>query len=162
MSITHKIQPGTAQSWLNTGGAVDLNLASLADNAARQGESLDLGAEFAEVYGFTLKIKPGTAPTAGALARLALGFSPDGSTWPGGLSGADGALSSPADRFPQLQELRALVLRSSTDTQTVTGTFRPSGRYVAPAVWLDGVGAALDADGTAHAVVIWPLNAITE
>jgi hypothetical protein len=162
MPVTHKIQPGALTTWLNTGGDKALTLTSLADNAARQGEYLDLGESFAEVFGWRLTVKPAAAPIAGALVRVAMGFSPASTGFPAGLSGSDGALADPDVVFPQLMELRPLVLRSITDPQVIVGTFKPSARYVSPAAWLDGVGQALSDTGSDHKLEIWPMPAITE
>jgi hypothetical protein len=162
MSLIHKIEPASAKQWLHTAGDEPLVLTSLADNAARQGDSLDLGASFAEEFGFMLVAKPNAAPTLGALIRIALGFSADGTLWPGGLTGADGSLADPVKRIGQLQELRPLVLIDGTAAQAVQGKFRPSGRYVAPVVWLDGIGQPLTSTGGDHKFIIWPLPAITD
>jgi hypothetical protein len=162
MSTTHKIQPGSIVNWLDTGGDADLGLTSLADDAARQGDYLDLGAEFAEVYGWRLTVKPAAAPDLGSLVRVGLGFSPANTGFPGGLAGADGALSAPAKAFAQLVELAPLVLIDTTAPQVMTGVFKPQGRYVAPVVWLDGIGQALSSTGSDHKFEIWPMPAITE
>jgi hypothetical protein len=162
MSVTHKIQPGSLVTWLNTGGSAVLTLTSLADEAARQGAYVDLGASFAEEFGFRLTIKPTAAPDLGTMVRVALGFSPATSGFPGGLSGSDGGLSNPSEAIAQLMELRALVLRNTTDPQVLTGRFRPLGRYVAPVVWLDAIGQNLSSTASDHKLEIWPMPAITE
>ncbi len=162
MSLIHLIEPGTAKQWLHSGGDEPLILTGLADDAARQGDALDLGASFSEVYGYALVAKPDAAPTLGSLIRLALGMSADGTLWPGGLTGVDGALADPAKRISQLLELRPLVLIDTTGPQSVQGSFRPSGRYVAPVVWLDGIGQPLTSTGGDHKLIIWPLPAITD
>lgn len=162
MPLEHKIQPGTALEWLNTDGDGVLTLGALADAAARQGDVLDLGTSFAEVWGFELTVKPAAAPTLGQMVRLALGFSADGAVFPGGLTGADGALADPEKVVMQLRELPSLILRDVTGPQLHIGVFRPIARYVTPLVWLDAIGQALDSDDSQHTLKIFPLASVTE
>lgn len=52
MSTTFAVAPGTAKTWINTGGTAALTLTSLANAAGREGVSIDLGATFARYWGW--------------------------------------------------------------------------------------------------------------
>ena len=156
---TFLVQPGAAIAWAAAGGDAVLTLTSLANNAARQGAKVDLGASFAERYGYRFTSKFASAPTADTLLRLFLAFSEDNTTFAGGATGSDAAYSD-TDDLANTYELRPIVCDADTDAQTVVGWFEPLGRYVAPIVWNDATGQALSATAGDHALVIWPMQGV--
>ena len=154
-----QIEPGSATTWAPSGGDAALTLTSLADAAARQGASVDLGTKFAERYGYRLTTKFGSAPTADELVQLFLAFSEDDTTFAAGATGSDAAYSD-TDDLANAIELRPLVCDDDTNSQSVVGWFEPLGRYVAPIVLNEG-GQALSGTAGDHELVIWPLKGVT-
>ena len=70
-----EITQGTAVVWGEAGASgvtATLSLDALANGAARQGASVDLGANFADEYIVELRVETGTAPTAGNTVELYL------------------------------------------------------------------------------------------
>lgn len=157
MSTTFFVIPGTLKRWVNTGGDAALTLTSLANAAAREGVSLDLGATFARYWGWQFKTKFANNPTALTLLRLFLGFSADNTVFDGALAKTDQALAAEAN-INNLRELAPLVTKANTAIQVVGGVFEATGRYVAPVVFNDGTGQALSSTAADHALTIWPLS----
>lgn len=89
---------GTAVIWGEAGASGVTNTLSfdaLASGSGRMGASADLGSQWDGEHLLEAIIESGTAPTAGGTIDVYLVWSRDGSTWPGGVSGSDGAW--PAD-----------------------------------------------------------------
>jgi len=140
---TFYIEQGTAIVWGEAGGSGvtnTLSLDALADGWARMGASVDLGAEWNREYLVILQVETGTAPTAGRTVECYLASSHNNSTWPGGVTGSDGAWPADGNEdewSPQLGN-PASTLVATNDGNTVqtqnAEIWRPKGRYVAPVV----------------------------
>ena len=88
---------GTPVVWGESGASgvtKTLSLDALASGSARMGASADLGSQWDGEYLLEAMIESGTAPTAGGTIDVYLAWSYDGTTWPAGVSGSDGAWPS--------------------------------------------------------------------
>ena len=142
-----------------------LNLESVAANAARQGVKMDLGATFAAQYSVYLGIEGGTAPTAGLQYEVFLSWSASataGTGNAGGASGADGAYKAgEEDEWKkQLDSAGPLTVTNdgagTTQIQLV-GVVTPQQRYVSPVV-VNKSGQTTDTDAINHFVALVPIK----
>lgn len=133
------LTPGTALVWKNTGG-INMNMKNLATAGIREGVKsstlIDGTKGFPELLEVVAETKLGSAPTAGNLCPVYLGFSSSstaGTDNPGGLTGADAAVGN-ADQLPQLTFVGAIVLSNalSTGVQRQRMWCRPTAEYVIP------------------------------
>jgi len=142
---TFFVEQGTPIVWGEAGASgvtsgATISLDGLANGSARMGVSVDLGAKFARRYSVYFIVETGTAPTAGLTAELYLASSYDNSTWPGGVTGSDGAWPSDGNEdewSPQLgNPVSVLVATNDGNTVQVQGPtiWEATGRYVAPVV----------------------------
>jgi hypothetical protein len=152
---------------LGSASPATITLTSLANNAAREGVKIDLGATFSARYTIEFTLQTGaTAPTIGATYELWLGWSTHvtaGTDNPAGLTGADAAWTgigsaSVDESKMQLDLAGALVLVDETDTDmrqyfTVTA----KSRYVIPVV-VNKSGQTTHATGTNNTIVLTPLT----
>ncbi|MFN9290393.1 MAG: hypothetical protein ACK6EB_20185 [Planctomyces sp.] len=137
-----EITQGTAIVWGESGASgvtATLSLDGLANGAARQGASVDLGANFADEYIVELRVETGTAPTAGNTVELYLLSSTDNSNWPAKVTGSDGAYTlgtSDANLRQAGPPVATLVATNDGNTVLVQNQsiWRPRGRYVSPIV----------------------------
>ena len=137
-----EIAQGTAIVWGEAGASgvtATLSLDALANGAARQGASVDLGANFADEYIVELRAETGTAPTAGNTVELYLLSSTDNSNWPAKATGSDAAYTLGTNDANLRQAGPPVVsLVATNDGNTVLiqnqSIWRPRGRYVAPIV----------------------------
>lgn len=134
------------------------DITSLASGSAWQGAAVDLGATFAERYGWRLITKGASAFTAGNPIETYLSFSPDNTNFAGGATGSDGAFSD-TDDLANLLNLRGLRCDNDTNAHILVGMFYAMARYVAP-VLRNGSGQALTATDADHRFSIWPLNPV--
>ena len=135
---------GTAVIWGEAGASgvtKTLTFEALAAGSARMGASADLGALWDQLYFLMLIIESGTAPTAGGTVDLYMACSRDGTTFPGGVTGSDGAWPSDGNEDEWAKQLDgnfALSLKATNDGNVVQVQapilWRPSGRFVAPVV----------------------------
>lgn len=116
--------------------------AGLADGAAREGDSVDLGAERAQRYRLTLNMEIDAAPASGEVVDLYWAPSEDNTAFPGGVSGSDGAYTgtagdSLADSLKQLVFVGSLICTADADPveQQQSFVFVPSAQYGAPVVF---------------------------
>jgi len=122
-----------------------IDLTSLANGAAREGDKVDLGATRAARYSVTLRVEADVAPTSGEVVEFYFGQSPHGTAAtanPGGLSGSDAAYTGTAgdsvgDSIKQCSFVGALPCTSDAAgvIQQATWAFMPSERYVIPVVY---------------------------
>jgi hypothetical protein len=160
---------GTAIVWGPSGGAgvtANMSLDALANGAAQQGASVDLGANWAQEWVVVLRVETGTAPTALNTADCYLAFSSDNTNWPGKVSGSDGSYTL-GTSDANLRQLGPPVasLSATADANTVLEQagviFRPTGRYVAP-VYDNNLGVAFRDEATASdngsRIIIYPLR----
>jgi hypothetical protein len=137
-----EITQGTAIVWGEAGASgvtATLSLDGLANGAARQGASVDLGANFADEYIVELRVEAGTAPTAGNTVELYLISSTDNSNWPAKVTGSDGAYTlgtSDANLRQAGPPVATLVATNDGNTVLIQNQsiWRPRGRYVVPIV----------------------------
>jgi len=137
-----EITQGTAIVWGESGASgvtATLSLDGLANGAARQGASVDLGANFADEYIVELRVETGTAPTGGNTVELYLLSSTDNSNWPAKVTGSDGAYTlgtSDANLRQAGPPVATLVATNDGNTVLVQNQsiWRPRGRYVSPIV----------------------------
>ena len=137
-----EITQGTAVVWGESGASgvtATLSLDALANGAARQGASVDLGANFADEYIVELRVETGTAPTAGNTVELYLISSTDNSNWPAKVTGSDGAYTlgtSDANLRQAGPPVATLVATNDGNTVLIQNQsiWRPRGRYVVPIV----------------------------
>jgi hypothetical protein len=157
------IKSGTAKVWKASGGDFALSLASLANNAAREGVKGDLGATRARRWSVLVEIKMEVAPTAGNVIEIYWSSSPSstpGTQNTGGAAGSDQAYKAgEEDEWKkQLAFIGALVVTAddeTTFTQTMEFVFEPTHRYGMPVV-VNKSGQALD-DAFAHAITLTPI-----
>ena len=137
-----EITQGTAIVWGEAGApgvTATLSLDALANGAARQGASVDLGANFADEYIVELRVETGTAPTAGNTVELYLLSSTDNSNWPAKVTGSDAAYTlGTTDANLRQAGSPVVTLVATNDGNTVLiqnqSIWRPRGRYVVPIV----------------------------
>jgi hypothetical protein len=133
---------GTAIIWGEAGASgvtATLSVDGLANAAARQGASVDLGANFADEYLVYLQVETGTAPTAGNTVEVYLLSSWDNTNWPAKVTGSDGAYTlGTSDANLRQAGPPAITLIATNDGNTVLTQaptiWRPRGRYVAPII----------------------------
>ena len=137
-----QVTQGTAIVWGESGAAgvtAVCALNNLANGAAQQGASVDLGANWEDEYLAVLAIETGTAPTAGNTYELYLGYSHDNTTWPAKLTGSNGSytLGTNDANLKQIgSPVVSLVVTADGNTvlTQIPSIIRPRGRYVAPLV----------------------------
>jgi len=137
-----EITQGTAVVWGEAGASgvtATLSLDALANGAARQGASVDLGANFADEYIVELRVETGTAPTAGNTVELYLLSSTDNTNWPAKVTGSDGAYTlgtSDANLRQAGPPVATLIATNDGNTVLIQNQsiWRPHGRYVVPIV----------------------------
>ena len=163
-----KVSQGTAIIWGEAGASGvthTLSLDALADGAARQGASADLGSDWDREYLVYLVVETGTAPTAGNVVDLYLLSSHNGTDWPAKVTGSDAAYTlGTADANLRQAGPPAVSLFATNDANTVLRqapvAWRPAGRYVAPIVD-NNLGQAIRDETTAanndSRVIIIPL-----
>jgi hypothetical protein len=163
-----KVAQGTAIVWGEAGASGvthALSLDALADGAARQGASADLGADWDRDYAVYLIVETGTAPTAGNVVDLYLVSSQNGTDWPAKVTGSDGAYTlGTGDANLRQAGPPAATLFATNDANTVLrqapAIWRPLGRHVAPIVD-NNLGQAIRDETTAtdndSRVIIVPL-----
>lgn len=164
---------GTAIVWGESGGSGVTNTCSLdalANDAARMGASVDLGADFQQLYYVELVVETGTAPTAGNTVECYLASSLDNTNWPGKVTGSDGAYAAGAVAAT-IKQLGgpASILVATNDGNTVLRQhptiWLPKGRYVAPVVW-NRLGQAFRDEATASnndsRVRLYPVNSLVQ
>lgn len=112
---------------------------ALADGSARMGAEVDLGANWKRRYRVELWIETGTAPTAGLTVDLHFASSYDGTNYPGGVSGSDGAWPADGNEdewAKQLEYIGSLVATNDGNVLQIQAAWiwEAKGRYVAPVV----------------------------
>lgn len=162
---------GTAVIWGEAGASGVTNTLSfdaLADGSARAGASVDLGANFNQLYRVELRIETGTAPTAGNRVDLYFASSYDNSVWPGTVTGSDAAWPSDGNEDEwavQLEYITSLIATNDGSVLQVAPPvlWVPKGRYVVPVVD-NNLGQAIRDEATAtnndSRVILVPINSV--
>jgi hypothetical protein len=153
---TFKVSQGTAIVWGEAGASgvtKTLSLDALADGAAQQGESADLGSDWDRDYAVYLVAETGTAPTAGNVVDLYLVSSHNGTDWPAKVTGSDGAYTlGTGDANLRQAGAPVVSLFATNDANAVLRqapvVWRPAGQYVAP-IYDNNLGQAIRDETTA-------------
>ena len=161
----------TATAKNNLGDRTDqINLTSLAAGSYRQGAKADQGSPRARLWQADAAIEFPTAPTAGGLLLLWLGFS-DSSTAgqdnPANLSGSDGSYAGygstatdAGEAIDQLLFVGAAAVSADAAIQVVQfGLYVPVGRYAIP-VLKNETSLAFDSDAIQMSLRLKPLQDI--
>lgn len=145
---------------------VDLALASVANDAARQSDKVDLGATRAAAYSIMAAFEIAATPTAGNVINLFWAPSPDSTAAngnPGGVSGSDSAYAGYSSNLDaslrQLLHIGTFVCTAqATSTVQVAycGVFVPPERY-GTLVVVNRSGAAIHSDDAECHVVFDPI-----
>jgi len=168
------IEMGAAVCWAkdgeysSSGSGVErtheLDLTSLADGAARQGEKADLGAKRARQYGVLVGIELDVAPSAGEVVDVYWSESYSGTAGTGNAGGASGADSAykPGEEdewVKQLIYVGSLVLTADaapTVQRASVGLLSPTTRYGMPIVH-NRSGQAFEGDAVQMYVALVPI-----
>lgn len=146
-----------------------IDLTSVANNAARQSDKVDLGATRAEVWAVSAAFEIAATPTAGNVIEL--WWAPSASSTAGmdnggGVTGADAAYSGYSSNIDaslkQLQFIGDFVCTAqATGTIQVgrVGSFRPQQRYGTLVVY-NKSGAALHSDAVEMSVRLSPVAGV--
>jgi hypothetical protein len=137
-----QITQGTAVVWGEAGGSgvtATLSFDGLANGAAIQGASVDLGVNWDDEYLVYFSAETGTAPAAQTTIEAYLVSSWDNTTWPAKVTGSAGSYTLGTNDANLRQAGPATVsLIATNDPNTVLTQFpviwRPLGRYVAPII----------------------------
>lgn len=151
----------TASGYTRT---AQIDLTSIAANAARQGDKVDLGATRAARYAVYAGIEMDVAPTAGLTVQFfwSSSFSATAGTGnDGGASGADGAYKAGEEDewASQLLRLGTMVLTNDAATtvqRQFLGFFTPPNRYGMPVVVNKG-GQAFEGDAVEMYIALVPI-----
>lgn len=136
------LTPGTAVTWMNTGGDKAMTLKNIASGVIKEGAKsatlVDGTKGFPEVLEITVETKLAGTPTDGLEMRCYLGFSSSataGTDNPGGLSGADATVAD-SDQLPQLVFVGSVVMAGSltTNVQRQRMYAVPLAEYVIPVI----------------------------
>lgn len=159
--------PATANN-LGTRTA-QIDLTSVGDDAARQGDKVDLGATRADEYEVIAALENAATPTAGEVSEFYWAPSPSGTAGtanPGGVSGADGAYSGYSSNLTaSLKQLQFIgdFVHTAQATGTVqiarVGTFAPKHRY-GTLVVVNRSGSAYHSDAVEMSVLLSPVAAV--
>lgn len=132
-----KVKPGTPKVFRNTGGDAAITLASLANAAARQSVTLDLGEQWAREWRLDISFELAATPTAGAFINLFASYSGATGAGKGNTSGTDAAYTGYNSNIPDSsRHLTALASHVCTANPTATvqqanlGVIIPRGRYM--------------------------------
>ncbi len=165
------IYHGTPIVWRNAGGDYAITLASLGVGAGRMGVVGDLAVT--SLVGGRIRSRPkflvelqinmDVAPVAGTVVELWWCPSPDGTTFTGGVSGADAAytgsaLGTVAQSKLQLIHVGSIILTPDADGTVQRGTFifSPPIRYGVPVV-VNASNQALEGDDDSHRLTFTPI-----
>ena len=154
---------GTPLVWTSSGGDKVLTFTSVVNTAGRAGDKsatlVDVTKGLPALLEIVVTTKVQSAPTKGLTVDCYVGFSSSataGTDNPGGLSGADAALSN-VDVLPQLVFVGSVVMSNSLSTGAQTARFlvAPQDAYVIP-VLVNNSGQTASATGTDTKVTITP------
>lgn len=156
MTVSSQVLAGTPQTWSSSGGTKVLTATSLANGSYRQGVKsatfADATLGMPEYIEWTLSAKWTSAPTNGDTLDLFMGESSNATAAtdnPGGLTGADAALSAPAEIINFLRPVAPIPASNSLGTavQLIHAQYTPSLPFQVPVIGNNG-GVALSATGT--------------
>ncbi len=172
-----KLSQGTAVIWGEAGatgslGSVTntLSLDALASGSARMGAEVDLGAEWNQEYLLIVAIESGTAPTAGGLMDCYLAWSMDGTNYPAGVTGSDGAWPADSNEDEWAKQLGlgySLPATNDANTLQISNIWKvqAKGRYVTPVIdnnWDQAIRDEATATDNGSRVILIPLNSFIQ
>lgn len=141
----------------------ELELISLADDAARQSDKVDLTASRGPLFSVMAAIECAATPTAGATVDFYWAPSPDSvaaNANPGGVSGSDAAYtgysSNLDDSLQALQFIGSMIVTADATTTVQVGfigSFMPTERY-GTLIVVNRSGAALHSDDVEMHVIL--------
>lgn len=143
-----------------------LSFDALADGSGRMSAEVDLGATFKRWYRIEIWIETGTAPTAGNTVDLYIASSYDGTNYPAGVSGSDGAWPADGNEdewAKQLEYVGSYVATNDGNTVGIQAAweYRVKGRYLVVVVD-NNLGQAIRDEVTAtdngSRVILTPLS----
>lgn len=160
------LTPGTPLVWTSSGGDYVITGTSLGDGTARQGGKntvsiVDGTKGFPEILTVLAETKVGSAPTDGKEISIYLGWSPSTTvvtTNPGGLSGSDGSLSTPASVVPQLTFAGSIICSNAVGTgiqRQDEFVVRPKDIALIPVIF-NNSGQTMSSTGTDTKITVTP------
>lgn len=164
-----KISSGTPLTIRNSGGNAVITLASLANGngtsaGARQGDTIDLGPNWAQRWRIDTDFELAATPTAGNAINIFGSFSDTSGAGRGNTSGTDSAYTGYSNNIDastrQLELLGAHICTNqvtSTVQRAFCGVFFPKGRYLNPVVD-NRSGAAFHSTNTNQVITFTPLE----
>lgn len=146
-----------------------LSLDALASGSARMSAEKDLGTDLPEFLLVQGSVETGTAPTAGGSVEFYIAWSMDGTNYPAGITGSDGAWPSDGNEDEwrvQLDEPVTTLLATNDGTviQIQNSVLIPvKGRYFS-VVCDNNLSTAFrdepTASNNASGLVVWPVNRV--
>jgi hypothetical protein len=146
-----------------------LSLDALAAGSGRMSVEKDLGTDLPEFLLLQASVETGTAPTAGGTVEWYLAWSMDGTNYPAGVTGADGAWPADGNEDEWRAQLGppALVLVATNDATVIqiqNAVLVPvRGRYFS-VVCDNNLSQAIRDEATASnnasGLVAWPVNLV--
>ena len=157
------LEPGTAKTWINTGGDYTLTLTSLTNGSAREGDKgdfYDATKGYPEVLEILFETAVGSAATDGNTVELWVGESDSataGTNNPGNLTGADAGVTNGDQLRRQLNLAGAMSLSNGrgTNVQKQRFVYFPTHRYVIPMVY-NASGQTLSGTASNHKITVTP------
>lgn len=158
------LEAGTAITWAPSGGDLVLTLTSKASGVAREGAKsatlVDGTKGMPEVLDIAFETKVGSAASNGTSIDLFLGESSSataGTDNPGGLTGADADVATPAEKVLLLSLVGVLLLSNALGTGVQRGRFKfyPTTPYIIPVV-LNSSGQTLSGTAGDHKFIVTP------
>lgn len=169
----YRVTQGTAIVWGEAGASgvtATLSVDGLANGSARQGASVDLGANWARRYAVYLEVETGTAPTAGNTVDAYLICSRNNTDWPAKVTGSDGSYTlgtSDANLRQAGPPVISLIATADGNTVLRQGPviWEPQGRYVT-CILDNNLGQAIRDETTATdngtRLILVPLDELRE
>jgi len=158
------LEAGTPLTWTSSGGDKVLTLTSMTANVAREGDKsaslVDGTKGMPELVEIRMETKVGSAAANGTYLDLYIGESDSataGTANPGGLTGADAAVATPAEKTLQLRLVGIMPMSNvlGTGLQVFRTIYYPVCAYLIPVV-VNSTGQTLSGTGTDHKVIITP------
>ena len=163
-----RVTPGTAKTLKSAAGDAALTLTSVANGAARQSATLDLGASWAQRWRIDSDMEIAATPTTGTTIDFHASFNGVTGAGKANTSGSDAAYtgySSNVDasvkQLPLIGVHVCTVQATATVQKANAGIFFPSGRYLNLVV-VNRSGAALHSAATNMVVTLTPLDNVIE
>jgi hypothetical protein len=159
-----KVEPGTAKTLKSSGGTVAITLTSVANAAARQGATLDMGANWARLWRMEAEYELAATPTAGNVISHHGSWQDATGAGQANTSGSDAAYSGYSSNIDasikQLDHLGDFVCTAqatATVQKGLIGIVMPKGRYLNLVVY-NNAGSAFHSSATNIVIRLTPLE----